>query len=694
MHVAFNPKDNNTFASASMDRTVKIWNVGSPTANFTLQGHSKGVNCVEYYEGGDKPYVITGADDKLIKVWDYQQKTCVQTLEGHTNNVVRVGYHPLLPIIVSGSEDGTIRVWHSHTYRLENTLNYGMERVWCLAFLKGSNDLAFGYDEGTISIKIGKEEPTISMDQSGKIVWAKQNEIQQVDVRQDGGYLDGERIVLPVKDLGSCEVYPQLLQHSPNGRFAVVCGDGEYIIYTALSWRNKAFGQGLEFVWSSDSNEYAIRESTSKIKLFRSFKEKTNVFVRPNFAAEGIFGGPLLGVKSASFVMFYDWETGVVARRIDVNCTRVYWSDSDIVAIATPDSFYVLKFHRTVFQNHLENGVDGGDEGYEDAFEFVCEVPEIVSNGVWVGDCFVYTNTANRLNFLVGDQSSTISHFDFAVYVLGFIGRDSRVYICDKHLNIMSFGLPLMLIDYQNAVLRGDLQKAQELLPSVPIEQRNKVAKFLESQGHKKQALEITTDAEHRFELAMQLNSLDIAYQVASQLEHEDKWKQLGDTALQMWNYGMALECWKRAHDLESCLLIYQTSGNADGLKDLARLAMEKGEANIAFTSLFLVGEVVQCVDLLVDTQRLPEAAFFARTYCPGELTRVVSLWKQSLKKVGKSKLADGISNPVEYTNLFPDYEATLHLEKLVGQIGLLPAENYHNREEIANVDLLTGICF
>jgi len=80
------------------------------------------VNCVEYYEGGDKPYLVSGADDKLIKVWDYQNKSCVQTLEGHTNNVMRVMYHPSLPIIISGSEDGTIRLWHANTYRLENSL--------------------------------------------------------------------------------------------------------------------------------------------------------------------------------------------------------------------------------------------------------------------------------------------------------------------------------------------------------------------------------------------------------------------------------------------------------------------------------------------------------------------------------------------------------------------------------------------
>ena len=103
---------------------------------------------------GDRPYLISGADDKLVKIWDYQTKACVQTLEGHTHNVSAACFHPELPIILSGSEDGTLRTWHANTYRLESTLNYGLERVWSVSCLKGSNNIALGYDEGSIMIKV------------------------------------------------------------------------------------------------------------------------------------------------------------------------------------------------------------------------------------------------------------------------------------------------------------------------------------------------------------------------------------------------------------------------------------------------------------------------------------------------------------------------------------------------------------
>ena len=67
-----------------------------------------------------------------------------KTLEGHTHNISTVCFHPELPLIISGSEDGTIKLWHATTYRLENTLDYRMERVWALGYIKGSNNIAIG----------------------------------------------------------------------------------------------------------------------------------------------------------------------------------------------------------------------------------------------------------------------------------------------------------------------------------------------------------------------------------------------------------------------------------------------------------------------------------------------------------------------------------------------------------------------
>ena len=56
--------------------------------------------------------------------------------------------------MLTGSEDGTVRVWHAATYRLETSLNYGLERVWTISCLRGSNNVALGYDEGSVLLKV------------------------------------------------------------------------------------------------------------------------------------------------------------------------------------------------------------------------------------------------------------------------------------------------------------------------------------------------------------------------------------------------------------------------------------------------------------------------------------------------------------------------------------------------------------
>lgn len=81
-----------------------------------------------------------------------------------------------------------------------------------------------------------------------------------------------------------------------------MCGDGEYIIYTAMALRNKSFGSAQEFVWSNDSALYAIREGTTTVKLFKNFKEIKSF--KPELGAEG---GHTLSHTLSRRAMLNDW---------------------------------------------------------------------------------------------------------------------------------------------------------------------------------------------------------------------------------------------------------------------------------------------------------------------------------------------------------------------------------------------------
>ena len=68
-----------------------------------------------------------------------------------------------------------------------------------------------------------------------------------------------------------------------------------------------------------------MQEGKLKIEVYRNFREKEDGAPKRVgvFSIEGVHGGPLLGARGGGFVVFWDWETGDIVRRVDVEATNV-----------------------------------------------------------------------------------------------------------------------------------------------------------------------------------------------------------------------------------------------------------------------------------------------------------------------------------------------------------------------------------
>lgn len=70
----------------------------------------------------------------------------------------------------------------------------------------------------------------------------------------------------------------------------------------------------------------------------------------------------------------------------------------------------------TVLQRHIFN-THGQEKTWANSILWWCvqvlgEIQEVVKTGLWVGDCFIYTSSVNRLNYFVGGEIVTIAHLD------------------------------------------------------------------------------------------------------------------------------------------------------------------------------------------------------------------------------------------------------------------------------------------
>ncbi|KAI5687160.1 WD domain [Leishmania braziliensis] len=653
MAIAFNPKDSSAFASASMDCTIKVWRINTPIPNYQLEGHEDGVNCVEFYPRGDKPYLLSGSDDRTVRLWDYQTKACLQVFSFHDENVASVLFHPDLPVIYSISESDHIAAFSTETFRLLYSCSHSdMGRGWSLTAKRYTNMLIAGFDNGVRAYKVGVDKPVFSMDANGRVLVVTGNEITRMDIKAVGSETpDGEVLSVATKDMGAVEATARSIFHAGNGQFICVLGDDNYTIISALSLRPKSYGQCISFVWGPESGAYAVLESSTTLKIFKSFKGRA-VLSLPA-VADKLFGGPLLAVRTNNSIMFYDWGTLALIRQIDETPMTLEWNATGgLVALVTSSGVFLLKFNGDAVAQYLEQNATTSDDGLDFSFDLVEELDEKARDVAWVGDCLVYINQVHRLNYYIGGEVNNIAVLNRNQYLLGYLPKENRLFCIDKEKNITSYRFEVNVIEYMAAIVREDFDAANALLPTIDVSLRDKLSRFVESRGLLEIALEIATDDEHRFDLAVQLKQLSLACEIASKANVASHWKQVGDIALEQGYFDMAIESLEKCNDWSGLLLIYKSLNDMQAISRLGDCCLQSGQANLAFTCYHLTQRHAECVELLQKTGKMGDAAFYARTYCPNLIEDAVAKWRASVASI--PRVSQALANPAAYPNLFP----------------------------------------
>lgn len=159
----------------------------------------------------------------------------------------------------------------------------------------------------------------------------------------------------------------------------------------------------------------------------------------------------------------------------------------------------------------------------------------------------MFVNTRGNINYLIGNKIIKLGNADKKQHILGYDGKQSRLYLIDKSLNIYTHRLLLSVIDFQDAILNDNQKKALSLQAQIPPSYHGKLAKFLEQTNHKDMAFDLTPDQDHKFDLALQLNRVKEAYEIAELQNNSEKFKKVGDIALLSGQFTLAEQCFDKS---------------------------------------------------------------------------------------------------------------------------------------------------
>lgn len=107
-------------ATASRERTVRVWDLAAQQCLNVFEGHSYPVKDVVLTPDGSR--ALSGSVDTTARLWDVASGRCIRVLEGHTGWVEGVATTADAGVAVLASSDETLTVWDLRTGQLQRRM--------------------------------------------------------------------------------------------------------------------------------------------------------------------------------------------------------------------------------------------------------------------------------------------------------------------------------------------------------------------------------------------------------------------------------------------------------------------------------------------------------------------------------------------------------------------------------------------
>ena len=176
-------KDGQTMASGGDDGTVRIWNaraaqpIGAPLGQ-PVADDRNAVTSLVFDPQGDR--LVVGARDGRVRIWDIRTRQVAvldnvvpvgnllpadYSLAGDSRYIKTVAFSPNGSWIVSGGNDGAVRLWDAHSLKPVRAVNAGYP-VWAAAFSPDSTRVVTGGYENSVQLW---NAPALTPDQSAMV---------------------------------------------------------------------------------------------------------------------------------------------------------------------------------------------------------------------------------------------------------------------------------------------------------------------------------------------------------------------------------------------------------------------------------------------------------------------------------------------------------------------------------------------
>ncbi|MBI3880847.1 MAG: WD40 repeat domain-containing protein [Verrucomicrobia bacterium] len=154
---AFSP-DGKLLVTASVDRSIKVWDAASGKLQRSFSHHTDIVHCLSFRPrtvvGGEPVpfYCASGSDDKTVRVWQPELGRMVRIVRGHEGPVFAVAWSRDGEHLFSAGKEGVIRIIDGDSDEILHHWPAHEDWIYALALSPDGNTLASGDWTGGVKL--------------------------------------------------------------------------------------------------------------------------------------------------------------------------------------------------------------------------------------------------------------------------------------------------------------------------------------------------------------------------------------------------------------------------------------------------------------------------------------------------------------------------------------------------------------
>ncbi|CAH0017497.1 unnamed protein product [Clonostachys rhizophaga] len=633
MCAQFHPKED-LVVSASLDQSVRVWDISglrkkhsAPTSmsfdeqmgrgnqnqtdmfgntdavvKFVLEGHDRGVNWVAFHP--TMPLIVSAGDDRLVKLWRMSETKAweVDTCRGHFQNAEGCLFHPHQDLILSAGEDKTIRVWDLNKRTAVQSFKRESDRFWVIAAHPEINLFAAGHDNGVMVFKLERERPASAIHQNQLFYVTKEKTVKAYDFQKNVE----SPTLLSLKKLGSPWVTPRTLSYNPAERSVLVASPvdgGSYELLSlpkdgsgAIEPTESKRGSGTSAIFVA-RNRFAVLNSNTQVIDIKDLSNNiTRSFKPPSGTTDIYFGGTgNLLIITPTAVHLYDIQQKKTTAELAVTGVKyVIWSNDGLYAA------FLSKHNVTIVTKTLEQ---------------VSSLHETIriKSATWDDAGVLLYSTLNHVKYtLLNGDNGIVRTLDQTVYLVRVKGRN--VYCLDRSAKPRILQIDPTEYRFKLALVKRNYEEMLHIIQNSSLVGQS-IISYLQKKGYPEVALQFVQDPTTRFDLAIECGNIDVAVEMAKELERPKFWSRLGAEALAHGNHQIVEMSYQKLKQFDKLSFLYLTTGDHSKLARMGKIAEHRGDFTSRFQNALYLGEVEDRIQMFKEIDLYPLAYMTAKSH-------------------------------------------------------------------------------